>query len=243
MMHRRLSGFLVVSVALVIVLWPLTVAQAANPDDDRAQTHTFGRTLGEWNARWWQWSFSVPASKNPILIPNGPVDCRVGQSGKVWFLSGFFGTGGTNVLARSCTIPEGKALLVPVINSWADNVCNSPPLSVRQLRALAAGFVTPATNLHASVDGHSLNYHRAKSPTFTYTLPSSTDNLILSVFGVTLPGPCWPSLTVTGAVADGFYAIIPPLDEGVHTVKFGGSGGADPVTTLDVTYKIRVQGD
>jgi hypothetical protein len=212
-----------------------------NPGVFPPKSHPYGLTYGEWNARWWQWSFSVPSSKNPALTTNGAVDCSVGQSGKVWFLAGHFLTGGS--FTRNCTIPHGKALLIPLINSWQDNVCNNPPLTVKELRVGAASGVFPPTELHASIDGHSLTdleSYRAISPVFSYTLPSSKDNLIYTGFGVKLPGPCWPSLTVKPAVADGFYIMLHPLTAGKHTIKFGGTGPGG--FSLDMTYNITVKG-
>jgi len=138
-------------------------------------------------------------------------------------------------------VPVGKALLVPLINSWADNVCNQPLLSVDALRDIAAGGVTPAADLHASIDGHalqSLESYRAVSPIFSYTLPPSPDNLIAAAFGVSLPGPCWPSLDVRPAVADGFYIMLRPLSAGLHVINFGGSG---PAIGLDLTYTLTVK--
>ncbi len=203
------------------------------------KSHPYGKSYGEWNALWWQWFFSVPASKNPGLATNGKVDCKVGQSGKVWFLAGNFLSGGT--FTRSCNIPEGKALFVPLVNSWVDNIGNSPPYTVDQLRAIAAGAVTPATNLHANVDGKSftdLSHYRSKSPVFSYTLPPSPDNVIDAAFGIALPDPnYWPSLTVKPAVADGYYIMLAPLCKGLHTINFGGSS---PGITLDITYTITV---
>jgi hypothetical protein len=220
---------------------PSQPAQAqGNPNPQIAPVDSWlhGKTYGQLNARWWQWFFSVPASKNPGLAMNGAVDCRVGQSGNVWFLAGHFQ--GSGSFTRSCTVPAGKALFIPLINSWADNVCTTPPLTVNQLRASAASGVIPPANLHASIDGKPLTnheFHRAISPVFSYTLPPSPDNVIDAAFGVSLPGPCWPSLTVTPAVADGFYIMLHPLTEGSHSINFGGSG---PGITLDMTYNLKV---
>jgi hypothetical protein len=165
----------------------------------------------------------------------------VGQSGNVWFLAGYFlGSTPVSGFNRSCSIPAGKALVIPLVNAWADNTCNSPPLSVDQLYALAASFVTPASNLHASVDGAqltNLSAYRAISPVFSYTLPPSPDNLLFVGYGVSLPGPCWPSLTVTPAVADGYYIILAPLAAGRHVINFGGSA---PGNTQNLTYTLTV---
>src|SRR6266536_5307931 len=231
------SGIAVVMVGMALIM--STPVFAANLNPGVLPSNSPPSTFGELNASWWQWFFSVPASKNPGLAKNGSVDCSVGQSGDVWFLAGHFLGSGT--FTRSCTIPAGKALFVPLINSWADNICNTPPLTVDQLRALAEGSVIPAKKLHASIDGSPLLSQRAISQVFSYNLPGTTDNVISAAFGIPLPGPCWPTLHVDPAVADGFYTMIPPLAAGSHQLNFGGSGGSGPMKfTLDMTYNLTV---
>jgi len=228
-----------IAVVLLLQAAPAMALENHNPPQVLPpNSHPYGKSYGEWNALWWQWFFSVPALKNPGLATNGMVDCKVGQSGKVWFLTGNFLSSGT--FTRNCNIPEGKALFIPLVNSWADNVCNATPLTVDQLRDQAASYVTPVSNLHASVDGKSftgLSNYRSKSPVFSYTLPPSPDNVIDAAFNVKLPGDCWPSLTVKPAVADGYYIMLAPLCKGVHTINFGGTG---PNISLNVTYTIKV---
>ncbi len=230
------SGFVLIALVFLLQVTPALADKNPNPGVLPPNSHPFGKTYGEWNAGWWQWSFSVPASKNPALATNGALDCSVGQSGDVWFLAGHFLTGGS--FTRSCSIPVGKALFIPLINSWVDNVCNTIPFTVDQLHAMA---VIPPANLHASIDGNpltNLESYRAISPVFSYTLPPSPDNLIDAGFQVSLPGDCWPSLTVTPAVADGFYIMLTPLTAGSHSINFGGSGPGG--FTLDVTYNLTV---
>jgi len=227
------------ALALLLLVTPALADNNPNPGVLPPNSNAFGKTYGEWNAGWWQWIFSVPASKNPALATDGAIDCSVGQSGNVWFLAGNFLTGGSFTL--SCTVPVGKALFIPLINSWYDNVCVTPPLTVDQLRVNADGYVNPPANLHASIDGRplsNLESYRAISPVFSYTLPPSPDNLIYAGFGVSLPGDCWPSLTVTPAVADGYYIMLAPLSKGSHTINFGGSGPTG--FTLDMTYNLTV---
>jgi hypothetical protein len=233
------------SIALVMVVVALIMPTStaftwtSNPVIFPPKAHPYGLTYGEWNARWWQWFFSVPASENPGLAKGGKVDCSVGQSGDVWFLSGYFN--GSGKFTYNCTIPAGKALLIPLINSWADNVCNNPPLTIHQLRQITANAVFPPKELHASVDGHSFTHlgsYRAVSPVFSYTLPPSPDNVLDAVFGISLPGLCWPSLTVYPAVADGFYIMLRPLTPGLHTIKFGGTGNG---FFENITYKLTVK--
>src|SRR5260370_41583438 len=149
------SSIALIALVLLLQVTPALADTNPNPGVLPPNFDLFGKSYGEWNAGWWQWSFSVPASKNPALATNGALDCSVGQSGNVWFLAGHFLTGGS--FTRSCSIPAGKALFIPLINSWADNVCNAPPLTVDQLRASAAGRVNPPANLHPRIDRHPLS--------------------------------------------------------------------------------------
>ncbi len=238
----------IVAVGILVALVGATVALAANPNPGvlPPQSHPHGKTYGEWNASWWQWFFSVPASTNPGLATNGAVDCSVGQSGHVWFLAGSFQSSGT--FTRSCTVPVGTMLFIPLINAWKDNVCASPPETVDQLKNDVANTVSSATNLHASIDGQSLTNlasYRATAPgSFSYTLPPPPDNVIFKVFGVSIPGDCGTtSSTVAPAVADGFYIMLTPLTPGSHRINFGGTIPATdtvPAFTLDVTYNLTV---
>src|SRR5262249_55520548 len=75
-------------------------------------SNPFGITYGEWSAAWWQWLLAIPAPVNPNLDLTG-ANCGQGQSGQVWFLAGNFG--GTST--RTCTMPAGRALLVPILNA------------------------------------------------------------------------------------------------------------------------------
>src|SRR5215471_20418905 len=72
----------------------------------------FAQSLGQLSAEWWQWALSVPTPVNPQTDTTGQ-NAVVGQRGSVWFLAGVFG-GGT--ATRACSVPQGTALLVPVIN-------------------------------------------------------------------------------------------------------------------------------
>src|SRR5438046_3826702 len=80
---------------------------------------TYGRTYGDWAAAWWQWALSIPASHHPLF---DTADCGVGQSGPVFFLGGkACSTLDTHCdfghADRICTVPSGKALFFPVINT------------------------------------------------------------------------------------------------------------------------------
>jgi len=102
---------------VVVVTLPLSaMAENPNPGVLPPHSHTYGKTLGEWSAAWWQWAAGIPAENNPLRDETGE-DCGIDQSGKVWFLGGTQG----GAVERECTVPPGKALLFPVLNAVVFN--------------------------------------------------------------------------------------------------------------------------
>src|SRR5688572_18335543 len=76
---------------------------AGNPGVLPPQSHPYGKSYGEWAAKWWQWVMSIPADRNPLTDTTGEF-ADESQSGPVWFAAGTFG----NSAERSYTIPKGK---------------------------------------------------------------------------------------------------------------------------------------
>lgn len=186
------------------------------------------------SAQWWQWALSIPTSENPLLDATGG-KAGVGQRGSVWFLAGVFG-GGTAI--RTSSVPEGKVLFFPVINSVqinTPNVCGQKGvLSVKELRALAAPSIDEAANLSVTVDGIATKkLRRIKSEVFAVALPEN--NVFVA--------PCAPLPVPAGiyspAVDDGFYVRLEPLDVGDHTLHFHAESPAG-VIVQDVTYRLIV---
>ena len=66
-----------------------------------ADSKPYGLTYGQWAAKWWQWSYSIPEENNPIKDTTGK-DCAINQSGPVWFLAGTAGRSAE----KKCTIPQ-----------------------------------------------------------------------------------------------------------------------------------------
>jgi hypothetical protein len=186
--------------------------------------------FGGLDAEWWQWAFSIPFAVNPVIDATGE-HCMVGQRGDLWFLAGSF----AGTATRSCTIPEGKTILVPAINTAqfdSPNLCgqDGTSLSVRQLRESAAAFIDAAANLSVTVDGRRQRLHRLRSNVFEVTLPAAN---VYDGFGLT---PC-PAGVYSPAVADGWYAGIPPLSKGAHVMRITGTSGD---FVVDVTYNLTV---
>jgi hypothetical protein len=113
--RRRALATLAVAVYVGLMIAVMTpVARAGSNPNPRVfppHANPYGNTYGEWSARWWQWTFSIPAATNPLLDDSG-AHCAEGQSGQVWFLPGSFG----ETFDRACTVPPGKALFFPMLN-------------------------------------------------------------------------------------------------------------------------------
>jgi hypothetical protein len=185
---------------------------------------------------WWQWAFSVPPAENPILDATGE-NCVVGQRGSTWFLAGTFGGGPAT---RTCSVPEGKALFVPLANAAffnAPNVCGEGPENtpVAELRAAAAGFVDGVTGMSIEVDGKPAERaRRIRSQVFEVALPE--DNLFddgCASFGG------FPGGVYSPAIDDGYYVLLKPLGAGAHTLHFHAEN-PDFGFVIDTTYNLTV---
>ncbi len=169
----------------------------------------YNLTYGEWTARWWQWAYSIPREVNPAYDDTGKY-CSENQRGPVWFLPGTYGKS----VIRECTVPTGKAILFPVLNSEC-SFAEFPELkTVEKLRICAKTFQDQVTDLHASIDGQEipsieLEKYRIQSPPFYFTLP---ENNILDL----------PTNTTTAAVSDGNWVFVKPLSPGKHEIGFRG---------------------
>src|SRR5439155_1376139 len=95
-----------------------------NPGVIPPHARAYGLSYAEWGAQWWRWAYSFPVAQFPPL-QSGELDCSAGQSGPVWFLAGTVGQG---PVTRSCTIPTGKALFIPIITYLNDYPIMLSPL-------------------------------------------------------------------------------------------------------------------
>ena len=168
---------------------------------------------------WWQWVMSIPSSDSPVYDKTGN-RCSIGQRGKVWFLAG--STGGK--VTRTCTVPAGASLLVPVVNNfcfpdaaYSDEACTSA----------TTGFIDSFSSgtILLEVDGAPVTPARVTDDAdFTFAVGYNG-------FGGTKPG------VYSATVADGYWALIEPLQAGPHTIHVVAQG---PMFSLDVKYDLDV---
>jgi hypothetical protein len=201
----------------------------AGPGPQPPNAHEYGKGYAGLTAQWLEWTVAVPASTNPLLDNDGTF-AAIGQTGKVWFLTGTTGGSAT----RAVTIPAGTALFFPIVNYFWVNTpeYGDPAWSAEQeaaVRELMAATIDTASDVILEIDGRTvsnLDRLRVSGAVGACVLPD--DN----IFGLVLdPG-------IHDCVADGYWALLPPLPVGSHTIHF--AGGVEPGFALDVTYRITV---
>jgi hypothetical protein len=228
-------------VGLLLTAGSLCLAHGANgnPGVLPVNSKPYGKTYGEWSAEHWKWLLSMPYEGHP-LNDDGDVDLSKGQSGHVWFLGGTFTStelpGGIVVgeATRNGTVPVGKALFFPIIDTEASTL-EGNGTTYEELLAVAAFFTDAATNLSCEVDGvavQNLEAYRVQSPLDTFG-PLPDGNLLGAPEGATSP-----------FASDGYFLMLAPLSAGQHTIHFTGEIDLLEefgfVFMLDITYNLTV---
>ena len=175
------------------------------------QAQPYGHTYARWSVLWWQWMASAPAlpDENPVLDYDGHL-IDYAQSGPVWFIAPSIEPG----VVRHATIPPGKGLFVCLVSFEASSY-EGMGETEEELFAAAAAFADLIEIQDFMIDGVDLgpgSYYRAQSDgMFSLTVPE--DN-VFDWWGFPADaGTYYPS------VADGYYAMLPPLSAGDHTVR------------------------
>ena len=223
---------------LVAAFAPVGVFAAAGGEDGNNKAipphATFrGLTYAEWTATWWQAAFAAPvASGSHPLFTGGAFD---GEAGAV-FLSAPVLPEGSPTAMISMAVPSGTPVFFPIITAEC-SVYEEPPFHGEdepELRACADGLVDLVTDVSVTIDGQPAAPHRVQSPLFQWG-PVPADNFLGA-----------PEGTISDAVSDGYFLMLPPLNVGVHhiavsatIVPFGLAVDAEFIITVTprVTFK------
>lgn len=168
----------------------------------------YGVTYSEWTARWWKWIYSIPKDRNPL----SDIACEQWISKQsdpyVIFLAGTM----AGSVERECNVPDGKALLFPVLN-WSGTFADEPQArDESNLVSIAKTEIDIVSSLEALLDGirlGNLGGSRVRTGLFEVTLPEN------SIFGGE-PG-------FTQGISDGYWLFLKPLRPGRHEVYSTGS--------------------
>ena len=224
----------------------------------------FGHSYGEWVIAWWRWAIRTPAAISPLLKADS-TNCGAGiQPDHVRFLGGNF-TGSTDdpPVERGCTVSEGTAFFLPVLNGvWASTPAPNPGCSAfaadpwygsrpgdptyrEFLRTIyqPVGIDpdNPKGSLTLSIDGKRVpgvqNWYLRTKVFFNALLPD--DN----VFDAIVNFDCYNRIKVSPNVGYGYYAFIYPLPPGHHTIRWTADAALPFLGTphQDVTYHVTVR--
>jgi hypothetical protein len=236
---RCWQSLLIVVMAIGVALLSTSGAAFADPNPNpnvfSPTAPVFGKTYAQWSALWWQRQFAITPKQFAT-------DCRVKQSGPVFF---FDGAGAPT----NCTIPAGKAILFPVVTYEQDVLslpCFPPknPLfppifppgsSDTTLRNCVIADINYVTALRAEFDGKAL--HDLMTATYLVISPAFDFTAIKNNAEGATPGK-------NRGVSDGIWIILKPLSPGVHHLHiFAKVVQPQPVGTFlkDVTYTITIK--
>lgn len=223
----------IVTMAMLSGLAGVALADVVSPGQN-----VFGMTSGDWSAAWWQYVLPIPAATNPAADTTGD-NCGIDQStGPVFFLAGNFTPNAS--VTRNCTVPAGKTLVIPIINTECSTLEPAPfhGNNEKELRACAAACIdgVDISTLALSIDEQAvldLGTYRAQSPVFSFHIPPK------NVIGLKVPA----SGATGSSVSDGYWAIVQPLATGRHSVQFKGAVASGPCGgfSVDVSYDLMVQ--
>lgn len=177
-----------------------------------------GHAPAYWLRKQWEWLRAAPASAKPSADPTG-ARCADRQSGAVWFLTG---SESRIPAVRSCDIPAGMYVLVPIVSSLAQLDPTKTASCPEMMHSIAA-FTDEWTDLRFQVDGVAL-------PTPTL-YRNSTGCFELDDISRGVKGQ---------AAGDGYWVFLKPMPPGKHEVSFGGRFKPDGFTQ-NINYSINVR--
>ncbi len=244
--HIAASVLVVLALAFGSAVAPAAAGRNVNPRVIPFNAQPYGMTYGEWSAEWWSWVIGIPAATNPILDETGAFG-DIDQQGPVFFLAGSFGS----TVERTLTIPTGKGLFFPIVNSlwWLPDDLGFAEFYVEIILGLDLGDFTDielirlVANEHQdfdelemtlTIDGveHSdLEQYYTDSPAFVVPDTAFFDDLggIMAEDNL--------------SVSAGRWIMLAPLSAGAHTIRFTVDADDDFFGSfaLDVTYNLTVE--
>lgn len=168
-----------------------------------------GATAAEWDARFWQWSFSIPYEASPSFhLDNGL--CPIAQFGPVFFLPSVYDSPGSPTVVITCDVPEGTALYLQMSAAMCSTIDPEPYINRNEqdLRDCANTFISDLTGSIVTINGVEVEdplQYRHITPPFTLN------------FG---PGNFYGLDPVVAlAIAEGYGFIILPPAPGQYVIE------------------------
>jgi hypothetical protein len=229
-------------ITLLVIVVGFGISYGSNDDKYRFEVGSspYNVTYKDWAAKWWQWYVSVPKTHSPnnLDFPNHIQNqtCSVMQdpSLPVFFL--FTPYVEDKAPTRTCDIPKGKAILIPIVSSEMDT--GDPTLKENSTKALVDTATSGNNNALISVtlDGTKLDFNQDQK-----------NRVLTAPFIISLPQHnIWEEKERPGkytGVAEGYYLLLKPLEVGNHTLFYeAGTGEPNPNQyAQSVTYHLNVK--
>jgi hypothetical protein len=186
------------------------------------------RSVAELAKASFRWIISIPAAVSPFEDNEG-VHCGINQEGRFWHLGAPLGA------VRTCVIPAGRPLVVPIFVVVNDYPCPDPnfaPAPGQSARDFLVGGIEPVIDsvsiAEATLDGRSMRVRRITTDVFSFTGAVSQNTF----------DPC-----ITGspqiALADGYWTLIEPLSPGDHILQLRTTSAFG---TLNGMFMLKVRG-
>ncbi len=221
-----LIGFYFVGFAIFAVILSICATSALSDEYNAGvypvDSKPFGHSYGEWSGNWWKWFSLIPLNMNPTTDQHGE-NCNVGQNDPNMFFLGL--TQGEPSVDRTCTMPAGKSIFIPLLA----NNCDYSEVSQKgktndELAACAKELSDPSPRglvMSLVIDGKpvsNLEHYRSESPPFNVTYP---ENSIYQKENVT--AGTYPS------VVNGYFVIHEPLPTGLHEITIVAKNDCLPI--------------
>lgn len=233
-----LNQILYLSITLVLLVGVLSFAISALGAPNSLnifppESKPYGLSYSEHIQNFWRLILAIPAKDNPVNDESGEkcLNGQVDKNSSVFYLA----MNGGGVSERTCKVPVGKGLLIPVMQVEFSEL-ESPGDSVEELSASAKKDQDSVNSLYLKIDDREYKYDELIKYR-THTAPFETTWSNDALFGIVKGG----NATV---VADGFYILTEPLTTGNHTIQFKSSlicsdpDCAEPNYAQDVRYNI-----
>lgn len=204
-----------------------------NPMIFQPGENIYGLSYGDWTAAWWQFVMQYTNDINPYFDTTGSL-CTEGQGGPVFYLVG--SPTGATLTTRYCTVPAGKALLIPLINAECSTIEGGSFHidNASQGHTCAEAWVDGLGSISMTIDDYNVKYltsYRFQSPFYYFNVPP--DNNFTGTVGP----------TEARSVSDGYWVMVKPLNPGVHVIHVYANmvGGLAAGSIQNFTYVLTIQ--
>lgn len=210
--------------------FPNAHSQISNLTTFTKDESPFGLSYAEWVAKWWQWN---TLRDNTVYNTD---ECGNSPNGVVWFVP--------DVLAgeedRTCTVPFGTAILIPINTGICWNDGNPQPMNDRELLSCATeGQDNTFFNVFVNNTKFDEKFtERIQSPYFNITIPRDSYTRYHSDDSGNVVECQECRIGIFRALADGYFVFINPSIEGKYDVTYSYDTISNPNPELQHAAKV-----